>query len=1077
LKSLITGMNGDSLWPRLRRVLATATEVDIAVSFIKTSGITLIYNDLKAALLSDRQVTLRILTSDYLGVTDPAALNDLLTLVKYGADVRVYQSRSQSFHLKTYIFVRSQAGQMQSADAFVGSSNISKTALMDGLEWNYHIDYPNDLDQSAQQRIEEIHAAFDKFFALPEVVVLSKEWINEYVRRRGPQINVVNLRPADDDPIIPEREPDEVAPTPREHQQTALNALLDTRQRGFGKGLVVLATGLGKTYLAAFDATAMQAKRVLFVAHREEILGQAERSFVKIMPTKTVGYYTGQQKDVHCDLLFASVQTLGRPEHFQRFATNFFDYIVIDEFHHAAAKQYQKLLDYFKPQFLLGLTATPERADNRDILTLCDHNLVYRMDLFDGIRQQYLSKFQYLGILDKDTDYEHIPWRNGRFDPVRLSNAMATLKRAGHVYQEWKQYAQTKTLAFCVSKKHADFMAEQFVKQKVPALSIHTDSPVTRSEALEQLASGKVKVLFSVDLFNEGVDLPEIDTVMMLRPTESGVLFLQQMGRGLRPAEGKSHLVILDFVGNHHSFLNRPAILLGQGGHLSRAQLAKAMRDPTGLLPDGCFVNYDLEFIEFVESRESADWADAYFKLKATMGKRPTLLDMWNAGKPMTALHRFFGSWWEFLDELGELTPDELDVLETMRQWFRDLLADHKNDPVALFLMMAWLSNRPVAETSVDELQAWLLAHIETQGWQALLTDELSSQTPKAWLETGLRAWLKTNATGQCYVLQDEGRYSLVHDLGAESAQLWASMSLEELVWRVATLTRQKVLPPKVEERPQLLYFPEIQMACGHFRTGRADNERYVLAPPGVSANSLERSFIARAKGNSMNGGKNPIFDGDYLLFEFITPESAGKISDQIVAIERQDSSGDDQYLLRRVLKKPQGGYTLRANNPDYADMDATDEMTTFARLKGKVDPLQLFVGDRFMREDIPGLFGEEFNPGNWNVGHVSLSQRNTHVLLVTLNKQGHSENHQFTDYFVSEREFHWQSQNSTAPDKKRGQEIINHKKLGIHFYLFVREHKLENKKSAPFEFKGEIEYLSHSGANPMSVHWRLLNV
>jgi hypothetical protein len=273
------------------------------------------------------------------------------------------------------------------------------------------------------------------------------------------------------------------------------------------------------------------------------------------------------------------------------------------------------------------------------------------------------------------------------------------------------------------------------------------------------------------------------------------------------------------------------------------------------------------------------------------------------------------------------------------------------------------------------------------------------------------------------------------------------------------------------------LYFPEIQMACGHFRTGRADNERYVLAPPGVSANSLERSFIARAKGNSMNGGKNPIFDGDYLLFEFITPESAGKISDQIVAIERQDSSGDDQYLLRRVLKKPQGGYTLRANNPDYADMDATDEMTTFARLKGKVDPLQLFVGDRFMREDIPGLFGEEFNPGNWNVGHVSLSQRNTHVLLVTLNKQGHSENHQFTDYFVSEREFHWQSQNSTAPDKKRGQEIINHKKLGIHFYLFVREHKLENKKSAPFEFKGEIEYLSHSGANPMSVHWRLLNV
>jgi SOS-response transcriptional repressor LexA len=273
---------------------------------------------------------------------------------------------------------------------------------------------------------------------------------------------------------------------------------------------------------------------------------------------------------------------------------------------------------------------------------------------------------------------------------------------------------------------------------------------------------------------------------------------------------------------------------------------------------------------------------------------------------------------------------------------------------------------------------------------------------------------------------------------------------------------------------PQLPFFPNIRIACGHFKTGSAEVEELVRMPAGFGALSQARHFIARASGSSMNGGRNPIQDGDYLLLEQITSSTAGSITGDIVAIERQDASGDNQYLLRKVLKDANGQYILRANNPDYADLQATEEMATFARLKGVIDPLELFVGKSFMREEIPSLFGVEFNPGNWQSGHVVLAEQGVHVLLVTLNKQGKSQDHRYHDYFIDPQHFHWQSQNSTTPESKKGRALIDHESKGTQVHLFVRDHKLLNGKAAPFRYYGQVTYLNHSGRAPMSIEWEV---
>lgn len=1088
---LVTG-GDDPFLPHLCAAMNKASEVDLAVAFIKTTGLRLLLPDLQSALVKQEggnsaRVRVRILTSDYLDVTDPEALRLLMLLQEQGAQVRVYESAGSSFHLKAYLFASIRGESGLQGTAFVGSSNISRQALQNGLEWNYRVDYPGD------PGFLEVRARFDELFAHPRSLPLNDAWIDRYEARRVPPPRAVEAGSQEQEP----------PPEPTAVQLDALQALAQTRHEGFRRGLVVLATGLGKTWLAAFDAEQVRAHRVLFVAHREEILNQAAQTFLRIRPRCRVGYYMGQTRDVEVDVLCASVQTLGRDAHLERFSPQHFDYIVVDEFHHAAAPTYRRLLSYFAPRFLLGLTATPDRSDQSDILSLCDDNLVFTRGLFDGIQSGLLVPFHYFGIYDDTVDYSEIPWRNGRFDPEKLSNKLATLGRSRHALREWQKRKQLRTLAFCVSIAHAEFMARQFEKEGIACAAVYAGSSLSRADALERLRDGRLDVIFSVDLFNEGVDLPAIDTVMMLRPTESKILFLQQLGRGLRKSEGKEKLVVLDFIGNHKSFLHKPQALFNVGSSYKQlSEFARKAEHGRLELPDGCYVNYDLQLIEFLKSLDGDGIQKEYEALREGLGRRPSLAEFYRAGASLQTMRKQYGSWFELVGNMNDLTLPETVIVEKHRYFLKEVEVTAMNKSFKMVLLEAFqeLDGWDDAPT-IDALAArsWnvlqrrrgLLADLPEA--QQKLSDGNNATWRRYWQDNPVNAWIGSNreSNAEAFFHVVEGNFRSSFLLTAEHRSTFEAMVQELVDYRLAAYEirqtssgqQDNVIPfqrsANVESsiRTELPYFPNLKIACGHFKTGSADVEEYRGLGGGFGRLDPQRHFIARASGNSMNGGKNPIRDGDYLLLEHLSPTKAGSITGSVVAIERDDGgSGDSQYLLREVLKSADGAYILHAHNPDYEDMPATDEMRTLARFKAVIDPLEIALGQSFMREDIPALFGENFNPGNWNVGHVNLSDKKAHVLLVTLNKQGKSEDHRYLDHWIDDTHFHWQSQNATTPSSKRGQEIIEHEKLGITIHLFVREGKLGNGKAAPFIYFGPVRYDMHTGSSPMSVIFEIIN-
>jgi HKD family nuclease/diadenosine tetraphosphate (Ap4A) HIT family hydrolase len=407
-RALIAG-GEDALIRHLTPHIDEADRVDIAVSFVMESGVRLLRPHLQDLL--DRGGGLRLITGDYLDVTDPAALRRLMDL-EGRAELKVFEAGMIGFHPKSWIFHFVDG----SGVALVGSSNLSEAALKTGVEWNYRTFTP---DQQGGWR--DVLEGFDALIARDEIKPLTHDWIDAYEARRVrsdlPRGQAIGIAPETPPP----------APEPHAIQRQALAALDQTRADGFTAGMVVLATGLGKTWLSAFDSRPFA--RVLFVAHREEILTQALETFRACRPGARLGRYAGAENDLEADVLFASVQTLGRVRHLRQFAPDTFDYIVVDEFHHAAARTYRALIDYFTPKFLLGLTATPDRMDGGDLLGLCQENLVFRCDAFEGIEAGLLSPFHYFGVPD-EVDYANIPWRGRQFDEQALT-APAWPRRRG----------------------------------------------------------------------------------------------------------------------------------------------------------------------------------------------------------------------------------------------------------------------------------------------------------------------------------------------------------------------------------------------------------------------------------------------------------------------------------------------------------------------------------------------------------------------------------------------------------------------------------------------------------------------
>ncbi|MDF3608339.1 DUF3427 domain-containing protein [Paracoccus sp. DMF-8] len=648
---LIAG-GDDPLMSHLIRHIDTADSVDLAVAFALDSGVSLIFPWLEDLL--GRGGQLRLIVGDYLDVTEPSALRKLRDLDKEGLtgclDARVFETQGTSFHPKAWLFRASgDAGA-----TIVGSSNLSRSALTDGVEWNLHSASAGD--------VQAVEAAFSSLLADSRVVPLTDSWIDGYAARRRarplPHFAAKTL----------EAEPPKLAPEPHGIQVEALQALEATRRNGLRAGLVVLATGLGKTWLSAFDSRGFD--RVLFVAHREEILAQAMSTYRQIRPEARFGRYSGIAKE-EGEIIFASIQTLGRAEHLRRFAPDDFDYIVVDEFHHASAASYRGLLDHFTPRFLLGLTATPERTDGGDLLSLCGENLVFRCDLHEGITRGLLAPFHYFGVPD-DVDYAQIPWRSSRFDEGALTEAVATTARAENALAQLRRHGHGPAIGFCVSQRHADFMAQYFIKAGLRAVAVHSGAnSAPRASSLEALGRGDLDILFAVDMFNEGVDVPGIGTVLMLRPTESTILFLQQLGRGLRRL-GDKVLRVVDYIGNHRTFLTKARALLAAGeGDRSQSQRLAAAAAGTLELPPGCEVTYELEALDILrgmlKQRGGADEAEAwYLDFRNRLGTRPTATEFAHAGfAPARTGH---GSWFDFVRDMGDPVPDAASVHKALLQ-------------------------------------------------------------------------------------------------------------------------------------------------------------------------------------------------------------------------------------------------------------------------------------------------------------------------------------------------------------------------------------------------------------------------
>lgn len=579
--ALLTNSPEDpSLGFELRAELATADRVDLLCAFVKWHGLRVIERSLQAA--RERGVPIRVLTTTYMGATERRALDRLVE--DFHAEVKVnYETRSTRLHAKAWLFQRNSGYHT----AYVGSSNLSKAALLDGLEWNVRLS-----SVATPEVMRKFEATFESYWSDP-----SFETYEPHVdgSRLQEALAVAGGASSTGRPVTLSGL--EVRPYP--HQRDMLERLEVERElHKRHRNLLVAATGTGKTVMAALDYKHLRRRhkrdlRLLFVAHRREILQQSLRTYQDVLLDANFGehLHSGEipERWTH---VFASVQSLNARA-LDRLAPDHFDVIVIDEFHHGTSPTYRKIVDHFQPMELLGLTATPERMDGKNIQDeFFDGRIAAEMRLWEALDNNLLCPFHYFGISD-NTDLSAVAWKRGAYDVSSLSNVLTgNTVRAGIVVKAVEEKAadpsRMRALGFCVSVAHAHFMAESFRSAGFNAVAVSGETPADqRRQALEDLRSGKVQVVFSVDLFNEGVDVPDVDTLLLLRPTSSATVFLQQLGRGLRRSDTKAVLTVLDFIGQHRKefrFENQFRALT----NLTRKRLLDHIEHDFPQLPSGC---------------------------------------------------------------------------------------------------------------------------------------------------------------------------------------------------------------------------------------------------------------------------------------------------------------------------------------------------------------------------------------------------------------------------------------------------------------------------------------------------------
>lgn len=584
--SLFTG-SGITLESELRREIMTADEICLLVSFIKDSGLNQLIDQLRQ--VTDHGKKLQVITSTYMHATDFKAVKRLAKLKN--TEVKIsYDSETDRLHAKSYIFLRNTGFHT----AYIGSSNMSRTALENGLEWNLKV-----TQVETPEILSQIANSFNGY------------WHNENFETFRPDIDDERLKKALDNNS-------EEAPIDydvldlmraKDYQEDILEQLRVEREvHHHYKNLIVAATGTGKTVISAFDYKRFRQShdraRLLFIAHRQEILEQSLRTFRRVLNDYNFGdvWYSGHTPGSY-EMLFASKDIMDSHLDELQLADDYYDYIVIDEVHHVAAKSYRRIMEKFRPKILLGLTATPERMDGQDITEDFDGHISAEIRLDTALNNRLLCPFHYYGITDS-TDLRQVKWSHGHYDIAELSRVYThNDARTAVIFHALENYLDdvhhVKALCFCVDQQHANYMAAKFTLAGLKADKLTSDNSEERVRLSRKLRNGEINYLFVVDMFNEGVDIPEIDTVLFLRPTESLTIFLQQLGRGLRKAKGKTHVDVLDFVGQcnkEFDYTDRFRAILGR----TSMSVAEEMQHYFPHLPLGCKIKLEPKAREYI---------------------------------------------------------------------------------------------------------------------------------------------------------------------------------------------------------------------------------------------------------------------------------------------------------------------------------------------------------------------------------------------------------------------------------------------------------------------------------------------